>query len=225
MLDTAGTGDTEGQGYYLANIDGVLLEECFWHNIGISPVKIYTHGAYIAAGCRRVVVRKCFGSDIEHAFIQARGSAWKDGQADDGDPGPLMEDCISNDAAVAYMPNGRRATMRRVITLAGHHTETPNTLGSCALWGSVAEMKAEDCILLRSPVKGNGYTENWHNGPRRAGEFPGAYTGVCRLDTPNNVTRLDVVVDLSDLVTRARAGEPIGPLVGEAQARCRKAVA
>lgn len=220
FMDTAGTGDTEGQGIYAANIDGLTLENVMFSNIGRPPVRIWTHGAYIAAGCRRVVVRACMGFKVEHGLIWARGAELRYGDPDSGDAGPLIDGLISYDAAVAVFMNGRRGTIRNLTALAGHHSDQPNTLGGCAIWASVGDLTCDGGLLISSPVKAAGYTEQWHNSPRDDADW--GYRGACKT-TGTNVTKLEVVVDLSDLERRGRAGEPIGPLYAEGQARCRKA--
>jgi hypothetical protein len=219
MMDTAGTGDSEGQGIYAANIDGLTLEEVFFSNIGTPPVHGWTHGAYVAAGCRNVIVRRCMGFDIEAGFIQTRGGEVKYSDPDSGDT-PLIENCVSYDASVGFYLNGRRTRLLNNVILQGHHTTAPSTLGGCAVWASVGELTSDGNLLISSPVKGTGYTEQWHNAGRS--DVAWGYRGTCKT-TGVNVTRTDVTVDLSDLEKRGRAGEPIGPLVDEATARCRKA--
>ncbi len=218
FMDTVGAGDTVGQGIYGANIDGLTFEDCFWSNIGIAPVREKTHGAYIAYGCKRVVFRRCIGFKIEHAFLQARGP----GRTDTADSGLLFDDCLAYDVACGYIPMGPKAMFRNCTTLAGHSASDSNKLVDTFMWASVGELTLDNCLLLRSPVKGTGFSaEPWHNKPRTESW---GWPGPCRTNG-QGVTRLDVTVDLSDLEKRGRAGEPIGPLVAEAQARCRKAVA
>ncbi len=220
MMDTMGPGESEGQGAYIANVDGLEVEECMSSNIGLAPMTGKTHGWYIAAGCRNVHFNRCIGFKIEAGFIQTRGGEVKFSDPDSGDT-PVIENCVSYDAAVGFYVNGRRTKVLNNFILQGHHTDSPNTLGGCAVWASVGNLTSDGNLLISSPVKGAGYTEQWHNGGRS--DVAWGYRGPCKT-TGTNVTRTDVVVDLSDLEKRGRSGEPIGPLVDEAQQRCRKAV-
>lgn len=232
MLDMGGPAFNAGQGFYLANIDGLLIEECFGDKLGNGDVGPGTHFAYIAAGNRNVTAKDNFVSRAEAVGFQARGPLVRFSDPDDGkDPGPIITGNVLYDCAIGIMVNGPRATVRDNVILAGHHSKVGNTGGECAVYASVGQLRITNTVRAHSPVKDTGTMIGfWFNHPRSdaavdAGvTYQWGWSNACAtVEDAGNVDKLGVVVDLSDLVTRGRNGEPVAPLVAEAQKRVRAA--
>jgi hypothetical protein len=221
-----GTGSHSGHGIFAANVDGLMLEECFIADAGAAGTirDIWVHGLYSKEGNRGVIVKRCFVVNAENFGLQARGTTWREDDTVTV-PGPIFDGNLIIDAVNGIAVDGNNARVtNNAIGVRHFHLGTRRS-GWSGVYGSVGTLWQGGNIRFRSAGASNrtdGWKDNaWRNASRSDDVW--CRRGPCKTissGTPD-VDAVGKTVDLSDLVARARAGEDVGKLVGEGQARAR----
>ena len=218
-----------GHNIFVCNVNGFTLEECFLDGAGRAKNSrgLFVHGLYSKEGNRRVIVRRNFVNDSENFGIQTRGPTWTWNAPDTGDIGPVVEDNVVYDCVGGIAVDGIRArVVSNVIGALPFHTGSTWKHGRSGVYGSVGTLNQGNNLRFMAagqPNRTDGWTqEAWRNDDRDDDVW--CWRGACNTVVPGaaDVDALTTKTkDLSDLVTRLRAGDDIGTIVRQAQERVR----
>lgn len=129
ILDSGGTGQRDGQGIYVQNVNGLTVQENLIDLAGMNRKSAagvpqydeYTHGMYLQHGNKDVNVLRNVVSRCESYGIQTRGpDETAPGDDTTSDPGHAVTDNIIVNCAIGFANSGKNGTGTGNYFLPGH---------------------------------------------------------------------------------------------------------
>lgn len=216
LMDTAHLKDHNGHGLFLMNVDDFTFEENLIDGAGFAPNgrSGYVHGIYAQHGNAAGTFRRNIFSRCSGCGIQARGPYHHPDDPDTGLAGPIIEDNVFVDCAIAIMPNGPRARLVGNVGVAGHFETNLQKTGWVMQYASVGKLESSNNVFVGGHAANTGskMAETIFNHPRDQHDADASgklvkwewnravnTTGSGNLDASKTKT-----ADLSSIVAKAR---------------------